>query len=58
MNCSPSVAHIDILQDNISETLCEWCRLGDSNTRPTDYKSVALPTELNRQNLTKKYIKI
>ena len=26
----------------------EWCRLGDSNTRPTDYKSVALPTELNR----------
>ena len=47
--CSPSVAHTDILQDNISETLCEWCRLGDSNTRPTDYKSVALPTELNRQ---------
>ena len=35
---SPSVAHTDILQDNISETLCEWCRLGDSNTRPTDYK--------------------
>ena len=51
--CSPSVAHTDILQDNISETLCEWCRLGDSNTRPTDYKSVALPTELNRQNKQK-----
>ena len=34
--------------DMIAETLGEWCRLGDSNTRPTDYKSVALPTELNR----------
>ena len=34
--------------DIIVETLGEWCRLGDSNTRPTDYKSVALPTELNR----------
>lgn len=28
----------------------DWCRLGDSNTRPTDYKSVALPAELNRQS--------
>ena len=28
-----------------------WCRLGDSNSRPTDYKSVALPTELNRHIL-------
>ena len=26
-----------------------WCRLRDSNPRPTDYKSVALPTELSRQ---------
>lgn len=26
-----------------------WCRLGDSNSRPTDYKSVALPIELRRQ---------
>jgi hypothetical protein len=25
-----------------------WCRLQESNPRPTDYKSVALPTELNR----------
>ena len=25
-----------------------WCRLRDSNPRPTDYKSVALPTELSR----------
>lgn len=26
----------------------EWCRLRDSNPRPPDYKSEALPTELNR----------
>ena len=26
-----------------------WCRLSDLNQRPTDYKSAALPTELNRQ---------
>lgn len=25
-----------------------WCRKRDSNPRPTDYKSVALPTELFR----------
>ena len=25
-----------------------WCRLSESNQRPTDYKSVALPTELSR----------
>ena len=28
-----------------------WCRMGDSNSRPTDYKSVALPAELIRHNL-------
>src|SRR6476661_1296190 len=28
---------------------CElWCRLEDSNPRPTDYKSAALPPELSR----------
>src|SRR5699024_5369560 len=27
----------------------KWCRLRDSNSRPTDYKSAALPTELSRQ---------
>ncbi len=27
----------------------EWCRLPESNWRPTDYKSVALPTELSRR---------
>jgi hypothetical protein len=26
-----------------------WCRLEDSNPRPTDYKSAALPTELSRR---------
>ena len=51
--CSPSAALTDILKNKFSETLGEWCRLGDSNTRPTDYKSVALPTELNRQNKQK-----
>ena len=25
-----------------------WCRLGDSNTRPTHYECVALPAELRR----------
>ena len=28
-----------------------WCRMSDSNRRPTAYKAVALPTELIRQNL-------
>src|SRR5262245_7823896 len=27
----------------------EWCRLRDSNPRPPDYKSGALPAELSRQ---------
>ena len=27
----------------------KWCRRKESNPRPTDYKSVALPTELHRQ---------
>ncbi len=27
------------------------CRLEDLNPQPTDYKSVALPIELNRQNI-------
>src|SRR3546814_12541128 len=26
-----------------------WCRLSDSNRRPTAYKAVALPTELSRR---------
>ena len=37
---------------NLSTTLLIflWCRLSDSNQPPTDYKSVALPDELKRQN--------
>ena len=27
-----------------------WCRRKESNPRPTDYKSAALPTELHRRN--------
>ncbi len=30
------------------QPLEKWCRLRDSNSRPTDYKSVALPSELSR----------
>ena len=29
----------------------EWCRLPESNWWPTDYKSVALPTELSRHTI-------
>jgi hypothetical protein len=32
------------------ENFREWCRLQESNPRPTVYKTVALPTELSRQN--------
>ncbi len=31
--------------------LSYWCRLPESNWRPTDYKSVALPTELSRRQV-------
>ena len=34
----------------------EWCRLPESNWRPTDYKSVALPTELSRHYI--KWVRI
>ncbi len=29
----------------------KWCRPKESNPQPTDYKSVALPIELGRQNV-------
>src|SRR2546422_663986 len=29
-----------------------WCRVEESNPRPTDYKSAALPTELTRHRET------
>ena len=31
--------------------LLEWCRHQESNSGPTDYKSVALPTELCRHQV-------
>ena len=31
-------------------TLIAWCRSAESNRGPTDYESVALPTELPRLN--------
>ncbi len=34
-------------------SLLEWCRHQESNSGPTDYKSVALPTELYRLTTTK-----
>ena len=49
--CSPSVAPADLNEYTFYETLGEWCRLRDLNSRPTDYKSVALPTELKRRYL-------
>ena len=32
----------------LANPLKNWCRLVDSNYRPTHYECVALPTELNR----------
>ena len=33
------------------EGILKWCRHQDSNSGPTDYKSVALPTELYRHGI-------
>jgi hypothetical protein len=33
---------------SLQEIRLGWCRLGDSNTRPTHYECVALPAELRR----------
>ena len=35
----------------IGTSVKPWCRMSESNQRPTDYKSVALPAELIRQSL-------
>ena len=35
--------------------IIKWCRLPESNWRPTDYKSVALPTELSRLHQISKW---
>ena len=39
-----------VMTDNPSATYNRfyWCRREESNLRPTDYESVALPTELHR----------
>src|SRR5690606_2454932 len=33
-----------------------WCRLRDSNTRPTHYECAALPAELRRPGLGRAYL--
>ena len=43
------------LDDNRRYEMVGWCRLRDSNPRPTVYKTVALPTELNRRRATDGY---
>ena len=53
----PADKHVAPLVRDLSDVInsgdhllaCEkWCRLQESNPRPTDYKSAALPTELSR----------
>ncbi len=34
--------------DRLVAKIAFWCRLRESNPRPTAYKAVALPAELNR----------
>ena len=42
--------HLRLLtQSRCSVSESGWCRLRDLNPRPSDYKSDALPAELNRQ---------
>ena len=43
------ISLINILHRVIEVKKDVWCRLSDLNQRPTDYKSVALPAELNRR---------
>ncbi len=44
-----SMKHI-IVHTNVNRAICvDWCRSAESNRGPTDYESVALPTELPRQ---------
>ncbi len=43
--------HTVVFQQEVYSTLQEnlqWCRPEDLNPQPTDYKSVALPIELDR----------
>ena len=45
--------HFNLKQIHKKRLWKRWCRLPGSNWRPTDYKSVALPTELSRLVLLK-----
>ena len=48
-----------LVKKNKKPKLClGLSRYSDSNRRPTDYKSVALPTELYRHTLSKLHIEI
>ena len=47
----PEGADLQSAAFSLFATPPEWCRRKESNPRPTDYKSVALPTELHRQKL-------
>ena len=51
MGIEPTNAGITIRCVNHFATtaILRWCRQQESNPRPTDYKSVALPAELHRQ---------
>ena len=42
----PSLTKFHQSQVNKANTITGWCPQRDSNSRPTDYKSVALPAEL------------
>src|SRR6267378_8092176 len=48
---SPSASGLDMELKNFDDW--GWCRLTDSNRRPTVYKTAALPTELSRLRETK-----
>ena len=41
--------NLEIVQASVTSHK-KWCRLRDSNSRPDDYKSTALPTELSRHS--------
>ena len=45
------------MSKTLKSLIKKWCRHTDSNRGPTDYKSVALPTELCRQNIYAMLIK-
>jgi hypothetical protein len=47
---APGMPHIRSFRwDYLFNILILWCRCAESNGGPTDYESVALPTELHRQ---------